>query len=162
MRVGAKSRLVGAGILAVVVAMGGGSPTLAVDEPENIITYRKGIMRANGGHMGSLAAMARGEISFVDEAALHARTLHEMSQHMARLFPEGTGPGDTEVDTRALSTIWERPDEFQQAIERLQEQSAIMIEVAESGDQVAFAQQVGQLGRLGCGGCHETFRREEE
>lgn len=160
MRLGWKSRLVGAG--ALTLALLGSNLALAVDEPDNIINYRKGFMRANGGHMGSLAAMARGDVSFTDEAALHARTIHEMSQNIGRLFPPGTGPGETEVETRALATIWERPDDFQQAITSLQEQSARMVEVAESGDQVAFAQQVGQLGQQGCGNCHEDFRQRDD
>lgn len=161
MRNGSIPRRFGAGAIALAVTLAS-SPALAIDEPENVINYRKGIMRANGGHMGSLAAMARGDVSFTDEALLHARTIHDMSQNIGRLFPPGTGPGETEVETDALPTIWERPDEFQQAITSLQEQSAAMIQAAESGDQTAFAQQVGMLGREGCGNCHDDFRRSDD
>jgi len=147
----------------VVMAMAVGSTAgFAADEPANIIKYRKAIMGANGGHMSALAAMAKGQVSFTDTAEMHARAINEMSQHLARLFPEGTGKGDTEEDSRALQAIWENPDEFEAAIEALQDESAKTIEVAQGDDRAAFAQQVGQLGKQGCGGCHEDFREEEE
>lgn len=147
---------------AVFIAMATGSAIgFAADEPANIIKYRKAIMAANAGHMSALAAMAKGEVSFTDTAELHARSINEMSEHLARLFPEGTGKGDTEEESRALQAIWENPDEFQQHIDTLQEESAAMIEVAQGDDRAAFAQQVGELGKQGCGGCHDDFREEE-
>lgn len=148
---------------AVFIAMACGSAvSFAADEPANIIKYRKAIMAANAGHMSALAAMAKNEVSFTDTAEFHARAINEMSQHLERLFPEGTGKGDSEEESRALQAIWENPDEFQQAIDTLEEESARTIEVAQSDDPAAFAQQVGQLGKQGCGGCHEDFREEQD
>ena len=155
------ARRLAAGALFVAMAVGS-AVGFAADEPANIIKYRKAIMHANSGHLSALAAMAKNEVSWTDTAELHARAINEMSQHLDRLFPEGTGKGDTEEESRALQAIWENPDEFQQQIETLQEESAKMIEVAQTDDRAAFAQQVGQLGKQGCGGCHEDFREEED
>jgi cytochrome c556 len=155
------ARRLAAGAVFVAVAAGN-AVGFAADEPVNIIKYRKAIMGANAGHISALAAMAKNEVSWTDTAELHARAINEMSQHLDRLFPEGTGKGDTEEKSRALPAIWENPDEFQQQIETLQEESAKMIEVAQTDDRAAFAQQVGQLGKQGCGGCHEDFREEED
>lgn len=151
-----------AGALGCATALGGGL-ALAVDEPANIIKYREAIMSANAGHLSALAGMAKGEVSFTDEAAFHAQALNEQNQNLARLFPEGSGRGDTEEDSRALPAIWENPDEFQQAIERFQEETAALAELTSGGDfeQAAFAQQVAQVGREGCGGCHDDFREED-
>ena len=160
MRKRLKSRTIGAGLVAVALTLGS-SLALAVDEPENVIKYRQGVMKANSGHMGSLAAVAKGEVSFMDEAAVHAQSIHGMSQQIGRLFPEGTGPGDTEIETDALPSIWEQNQEFEQALTRLQEESAKMVEAANGGDQTAFAQQVAALGRA-CGGCHEDFRKDDD
>lgn len=151
-----------AGAVGCATVVGGGL-ALAVDEPANIIKYRKAIMRANAGHLGALAGMAKGEVSFTDEAPFHADALNEQSRDLARLFPEGSGMGDTEEDSDALAVIWENPDEFQQAIEHFQEETAALAELTSGGEfeQAAFAQQVAQLGRDGCGGCHDDFREDD-
>jgi cytochrome c556 len=152
-----------AGALVLSGALGGAA-ALAADEPANVIKYRKAIMSANGGHMGALAGMAKGEVTFTDEAAFHAEALNQLSQNLERLFPEGTGKDQTEEESDALLVIWEKPDEFREAIQKLQQESAKLAELTASGsfDQVAFAQQIGQLGKQGCGGCHETFREKDD
>jgi cytochrome c556 len=138
----------------------GAAPALAADEPSNLIKYRKATMTAIGGHMGALGAMAKGEVSFTDEAVLHARAINEMSQNLLRLFPEGSG---YEVDkkTNALPAIWERWADFEAAVKSLQDESAKMAAVAESGDAAAFREQIGALGRDGCSNCHDDFRYKE-
>ena len=145
------------GLLAITV---GAVPASAADEPSNLIKYRKAMMTAIGGHMGALGAMAKGEVSFTDEAILHARAINDMSQSLLRLFPEGSG---YEVDkkTNALPAVWERWADFESAVKALQDESAQMVTVAESGDDAAFREQVGALGRDGCSNCHDDFRYKE-
>lgn len=138
---------------------------LAVDEPANVIKYRQATMKAIGGHMGALGAMAKGEVSFTDEAFGHAHAIHQMSQGVERYWPVGTGKGEVEgVETRALPEIWHQGDKFKQAIEQLQTESKKLADLTEGGDfeQAAFAQQVGALGKQGCGNCHETFREKTD
>jgi cytochrome c556 len=136
------------------------APASAADEPSNLIKYRKATMTAIGGHMGALGAMAKGEVSFTDEAVLHARAINEMSQNLLRLFPEGSG---YEVDKKSnvLPAVWERWADFESAVKALQDESAKMVAVAEGGDAAALGQQVGALGRDGCSNCHDTFRYKE-
>lgn len=147
-----------AGLLATTM----GAAAFAADEPANIIKYRQAFMKANGAHITMIAAMVKDEVSWDDELVRHANALHEQSQNLLRLFPEGTGKDDTEVKSAALPVIWERWDEFQQAAQALEQESAKLVEVAESGDQTAIAQQLGALGKQGCGNCHETFREEQD
>lgn len=134
----------------------------AADEPANIVDYRKSTMRAIGGHMANLGAIAKGEVSFTDDAFGAAHAIHQMSMNLARLFPEGTGQGETGEESRSLPAIWEKPDEFQAAIEALQEESLKLAELTESGEfeQAAFARQVGMMGKEGCSTCHDGFRAE--
>ena len=152
------SAVAGAGLLAATL----GAAAFAADEPANIIKYRQAFMSANGAHITMVAAMVKDEVSWDDELVGHAHALHEQSQNLLRLFPEGTAKGDVEVDTRALPVIWERWDEFQQAAEAFEQESAKLVEAAESGDATAIAQQLAALGRSGCGDCHETFREERD
>ena len=148
-----------AGLLACGLVSAGGI-ALAADEPANIIKYRKATMSAIGGHMGMLAAVAKGEVSFIDEVGGNAHAINEMSKNLARLFPEGTSNQGN--DTRALPVIWEKWSEFEGAVKTLQDESAKLVEVAKSGDAAAIGAQVGALGKNACGGCHKKFREEKK
>jgi cytochrome c556 len=138
----------------------GAAAAFAADEPGNIIKYRQAYMKANGAHITMVGAVVKGEVSWTDELTGHAHALHEQSKHLLRLFPEGTGKDETEVKTAALPVIWEKWSEFEQAAQNFETESGKLVEVAESGDQAAIAQQLAALGKNGCGGCHETFREK--
>lgn len=141
-----------------LLALGFGvQPASAADDPASLVKYRKAIMKAIGGHMGALAAVAKGEVSFSDEAVGHAHAINEMSKNLLRLFPEGSDY-DSVGDTDALPAVWEQWANFEAAAKAFQDESAKMAEAAKSGDAAAFGQQVGALGRNGCGNCHDTFR----
>lgn len=150
--------IIGAAAVVLWTIVGG---AMAADEPANIVKYRQATMKANGAHITMIAAVVKGEVSWSNELEGHAHALHEQSKNLLRLFPEGTGKGDTEVESAALPAIWEKRDEFEQAVKRLQDESGKMVEVAKSGDLAAIGQQLGSLGKQGCGGCHDTFREKK-
>ena len=109
--------------------------------------------------------MVKGEVSLTDEIAGNATALAEMgkmlSANLQQLFPEGTAIGaDASVKTAALPAIWEKWGDFEQIAMRFQEETAKLAEVAQSGDMAAIGQQVGMVGKEGCGACHETFREK--
>ena len=116
------------GALSTVVLFAAVDRAKAVDDPAKLIEYRQSVMRANGGHLGAIVAVAKGEVSFTDEVAGHAEAIHMISLNLARLFPEGSGR--EAGDTRALPAIWERWGEFEAAIARLRDESAKLAEVA--------------------------------
>jgi cytochrome c556 len=150
---------------AVLVLMTfGSSLAFAADEPANIVKYRQNFMRANGAHIGMIAAVVKGEVGLTDELAKNAAALAELgdmlSANLQQLFPEGTEKMDG-LKTAALPTIWEKWSEFEQVAMRFQEESAKLAEVAQGGDMAAIGQQLGVLGKQGCGACHETFREKK-
>ena len=146
---------------ATCVCVGLTAPAAAVDEPENIIKYRQGVMKAIGAHIGGIAGVMKGEVSFKGHIAAHARGLHEMSKLLSGdLFPEGTG-NDAFPKTRALPKIWTEWSDFEAGIKKMEEESAKLVEVAQSGDMGAIGAQLGNLGKS-CGGCHKPFRAEKK
>jgi cytochrome c556 len=151
-----------AGMTALAVTLGattlGAGTANAADEPANLIKYRQSTMKAIGGHMGAIAGVVKGEVSFSDELFGHAHAINEMSKNLVRLFPQGSG---TEAgETRALPAIWEKPDDFAASVKSLQDESAKLMEVAKAGDMGAIGAQVGALGKNSCGGCHNNFRKK--
>ena len=142
--------------LSAVVA----SQAFAADEPANVIKYRQNVMRSIGGHIGAIAAIVKGEVSFTDDVAAHARGINAMSKVVPHIFPKGTDNASN-ADTRALPAIWEDMGKFDAAVKAFQAASASLVTVAEAGDPSAFGGALGELGKA-CGGCHKPFRAEKK
>lgn len=133
-----------------------GSAAWAQGTPEGIVEYRQSLMSAQGGHVGAIARVVRGEAPFTDHVLAHAQALQETAALIVAAFPPGTGP-DVVPDTRALPSIWENPEGFAAAATQLETASAALAQAAQSGDPAAIAAAFGPVGQA-CGTCHENFR----
>lgn len=76
------------------------------------------------------------------------------------LFPEGTGPSQTSVETHALAEVWSnragflaRANEFSVATSRL-------VDFARSGDTNGFANQIAVV-KKACDSCHADFKTRD-
>lgn len=147
-------------VLAALLTAGLVGPASAVDEPENVIKYRQAVMSAINGHTGAIVGVVKGEVSFVDHVAAHARGINEMSKLIPTLFPEGSSQFEF-ANTRALPEIWDDWTKFENAAKALQAESAKLVEVAEGGDIAAIGAQLQNLGKA-CGDCHKPFRAEKK
>jgi len=149
-------------IFAIVLGFGAvtAAQALAIDEPANVIKYRQAVMKAIGGHIGSIAGVVKGEVSFAGDVAAHARGIQEMSRLVPHLFPKGTDNA-MQKKTRALPSIWAERAKFEAAVKAFQDASANMVRVAEAGDPSAFGAGLKMLGKS-CGGCHKPFRAKKE
>lgn len=96
------------------------------------------------------------DLAVVQEAAAQVPTIVE---GMETWFPAGTGP-ESGVETEALSTIWETPDDFAQKIVEHQEAVAALAEVANSGDLDTIQAAVQATGAT-CGACHDDYRLDD-
>lgn len=148
-------------LLAMGVCAGLAQQALAAGEPENVIKYRQSVMGALGGHAGAIAGVVKGEVGFTDHVAAHARAISETSKLVVEVFPEGTSDA-AGFDTRALPKIWEDWSGFKEAAEKLEAESAKLVEIAENGgDTRAIGAQFVAVGKA-CGGCHKPFRAEKK
>lgn len=89
-----------------------------------------------------------------------ATTINANAQKIGDHFPEGTGM-DAGFDTEALATIWEKPEDFAAAHQKLIETSEGLLAAAQSGDVATFQAAVGELGQS-CKGCHDNFRVDDD
>ena len=146
-------------VLAAGLALGIAAQAMA-DTPENQVKYRKSVMKAIGGHMGSIAAVVKGEVGHTGHVASHARGIKDMSLIVSDIFPANSGP-DSFADTAALPAIWKDSAKFKQVTSDFQAAAAKFAAVAESGDMNAIGEGLGALGKT-CGGCHKPFRKKKE
>lgn len=75
-------------------------------------------------------------------------------------FPAGTSVDDG-YDTEALPAIWQKPEEFKAAAQKLVDESAKLASLAPGGDKAAIGAQVMAMGGA-CKGCHDKFRLDDE
>jgi cytochrome c556 len=144
--------LASAAVAAVVLAAGTAGPATADD---GMIKYRQSVMKANGGHMGAIVTIIKGEVPFTDDLKSHTQALDQLSVIAARIFPEDSAKGETD----ALPAIWEKPDEFKKAYLSFRTAASNLSKAAET-DPKAVPAAVGALGKA-CKGCHDNFRKKK-
>ncbi|PLK23738.1 cytochrome C [Porphyrobacter sp. TH134] len=78
---------------------------------------------------------------------------------------EGHFPAGTSVDdgfkTEALPAIWQKPEAFKAAAQKLVDESAKLVTVSAGGDKAATAAQAMAMGGT-CKGCHDQFRLDDK
>lgn len=126
-------------------------------EPEDIIKYRQAFMKSVGGHMGSIAQIVRGKVDYKEDLVFHAQSIATAMRDVPKLFPDGSDFGET----RALESIWDKPDDFNKAADAAKvaaEEFAIAVGGSEG------AELMGKFKNLvdGCKGCHKDFREEDK
>jgi cytochrome c556 len=125
------------------------------------IEYRQNVMKINGSSLDNIVLMIKGQVPFnAQQVVVYAETINSLSKIIPDLVPPGSGP--EAGDTRAKPEIWQKMDEFKAAAAKLTSESAKLIEIAKGGDQAATFQQAAAMGKNGCGGCHEPFRKPKE
>lgn len=116
------------------------------------IEYRQSVFTVVKWHMDTLGGMAKGELAFDADTALHHATQVNAMSHMAKEgFAEGTEGGDAKAD------IWSNWDKFSGGMDKFQQVSGELVVAAEAGTLEALRPAVGEMGKT-CKGCHDNFR----
>ena len=89
-----------------------------------------------------------------------AALIEEKSTQVGDWFPANTSP-TLGVDTEALATIWEKPEEFSAAVARFETAAASLNGAAQSGDMTALGAAVQEIGGS-CKNCHDSFRADDD
>ncbi|TNF23117.1 MAG: cytochrome c [Rhodobacteraceae bacterium] len=142
--------------IVAATAILGGSSAIA-QEYKNQIKARQGVMWTISLNLGTLGAMAKGEMEYdADKAAAAGRSIHGVSMvHLATLFPEGSDGGMNDGTTAKDTIFSDRAgfDEKWAALGTAAEKAA-----AEAGTgKEALGPVMGALGGT-CKACHETYR----
>ena len=126
------------------------APAQAAD-PEDLVNYRKSVMRAIGGHNTAAVAIVRGQVPHSEHLQHHAEALLATSRMVGALFPPESASGDTD----ALALIWEQPEAFNAAVADTEAAAAALLTAITEGGDVAAA--IRDLG-VSCRGCHQDYR----
>lgn len=138
-------------IAATVIGAAGFAPAIAADEPQVV---RQEMMKKNGGAVGELAKMVKGEAAYDAAAALAALTsISEVAATFGEYFPEGS---DTGFETEAAPAIWTDRAGFDAKLAAFKA-SADAAVAAAPADLDGLKAVFGPLTQ-NCGACHETYR----
>jgi cytochrome c556 len=151
------SRLVIAAALAAALAACSGGAS--ADAPP-VIKERHDNFEA----IGDAFKAVRGELEKdAPDFALIAAKANDINARAGKIethFPAGTSVDDG-YKTEALPAIWEKPEEFKAAAQKLVDESAKLATVAGEGNKEAVAAQAKEMGGA-CKGCHDNFRLDDK
>ena len=123
---------------------------------DSIISYRKNVMKAVGGHTGALFTIVKGSLDeYQDQMLYHARALHEAARSIPAMYPEGTEKGRT----RAKAKIWYDREAFEAVVDDMTTAAENLVKIAESGNMSEFSGALRPLGKS-CKDCHSQFRKK--
>jgi cytochrome c556 len=128
-------------------------PALALAD-EALIDYRKGVMRAVGGHLAATTAVVVDGVDQSARLAFHTGALVHLLTDVPDLFPEGSDFGET----AALPSIWEQFATFTERSAASLEAAQALHVAVESGDVSEVSQRFRALGQS-CRACHQDFRQ---
>jgi len=110
-------------------------------------------MKALGGHMKGIGAVAKGKAPYSAATPVHAQAINEIAQYMGLFFPAGSGG----METRAKPEIWSDPAGFAGKLEAMAAATPALVAAAKTGDASAIGAAMRTVGKS-CGGCHKPYR----
>jgi cytochrome c556 len=125
----------------------------AVVSAENQHENREAAMKKNGGAMGALAAIAKGEKDYDAEVV---KTSLTTIKEAITVFPTYFPPGSDKDDDEASPKIWENKADFEAKAAKLAaDADALLAQLP--ADKAAVGAAMGTLGK-DCAACHESYR----
>ena len=124
---------------------------------QDIYKERETLMKGFGEQMGVVKGVVAENKGTLADATAAAQAIVANAPKIPSIFPEGTNAGESE----ALPVIWQQWPEFEAKATNMGELAAKLEQAAASGDEAATLAAFGALGKDGCGGCHETFRKKK-
>ena len=152
-----RSRHLALAIGAAVVAAG--TAVLAQDQPKatGVVAVRQATMKANADHMNAIKSILTEYPQLIGQIEFHAEAIKETAEYTPGMFP----PGSDQPASWALPTVWSDQAGFAAAAEKAEGLAGKLAEGAKGGDVQATLAAFAALGKDGCGGCHQNFRKKD-
>ena len=125
-------------------------------DAKGVVAVRQNVMDANAGHITAIKVILTELPDRIGLVPAQAQAIADAAAAVPDLFPKGSD----QPPTNALPAVWEKPGEFRAAAQKAQDLARKLAETARGGDVKATLAAFGALGKEGCGGCHETFRKK--
>lgn len=133
---------------------------LAQDK-EAVVKERAALMKSQAHSLGAIKAYLNGDAdqARAAEAAMH---LVASAKKIPEVFPPGTSIKDVPPPGKygAKPIIWTEWDKFLAAQKTMVSEAEKLEAAVKTGDKSKVQTQFAETGKMGCGGCHGTFREK--
>lgn len=146
------------GAVMTIVLAGLGASVLAQDK-ETVVKNREALMKGQGKDLGSVKAYTDGKGDLA-QAETGAANLTQSTKKIPDVFPPGSGGTNSDGKYSTKPDIWSDWNKFLDAQKAATAKADALLVAVKSGDKAAIQTAFGDLGKNGCGACHETFREK--
>ena len=137
-----------------------GRVQLADAEQMAAVKDRQELMKSIGGNMKTIADYLKESKGTEADVQAAAGKIAELSQKIPEAFKVEASLSEMDVvgKNRAKPEIWLMWDEFAEHAQTLHTKAEAVVAAANGGGMSDLQAAVGDMGKNGCGGCHDTFR----
>lgn len=144
--------------LALILCAGYTLAAFAQAKPETLVKQRQAVMTLQGKYFyPKLRPMAQGKIPYDANVAAHDA---EFLLALTKMPWDGFLPSTKDLKTGALPAIYTDTAKFKESADRLQSETAKLVELTKKGDEAAVKAQILAVDKA-CGSCHESFREKQ-
>jgi cytochrome c556 len=155
MKISLKLAMLGA---VVAIAALGSTGALAVDK-DQVIKDRQAQMKEQGGDMGAIKGFLDDKNDLATATA-KASDLVDAIKKIPDVFPPDTGGPNPEGKYTTKPEIWSDAKGFSAAVDTATGKATALLAAVKGGDKTTIQAAFSDMGKNGCGGCHEKFREE--
>jgi cytochrome c556 len=141
----------------LVVGLYAGS---ACSEDATVLDNRTATMKAQGKDMGAIKAFLDDKGDLAAAQAAGADLVTQVGK-IPDLFPKNTGMTAFPGKSYAKDAIWTDWDKFLAAAKTASAKADALNTALKGGDKTAITAAFGDMGKNGCGSCHEPFREKK-
>jgi cytochrome c556 len=149
------------GLLAalLILTLAGIPGAVFAQNKEAVVKERETLMKGQAKDLGSVKAYIDGKTDLA-QAEAGAANLTQSTRKIPEVFPPGTGGTDSEGKFATKPAIWSDWNKFLDVQKVAAGKADALLAAAKSGNKAAVEAAFGDLGKNGCGACHETFREK--
>lgn len=142
-------------VLSAVVCAGA-----ARSDDAAVLDNRIATMKAQGKDMGAIKAFLDDKGDLAAAQAAGADLVTQVGK-IPDLFPKNTGMTAFPGKSYAKDAIWTDWDKFLAAAKAASDKADALNTALKGGDKAAISSAFGDMGKNGCGSCHEPFREKK-
>lgn len=124
------------------------------------VKERQELMKAIGGNAKKITEFLKDSKGTAAEAEAAAAKISELAKTIPAAFEVEASLAEMDAvgKNRGKPDIWSNWNGFTEKAKTLEDKSAALASAFQSGDSGAIQTAFGDMGKNGCGGCHDDFR----
>jgi cytochrome c556 len=142
---------------ALTLALAGIAAAALAQDKETVLKNREALMKGQAKDMGSVKAYIDGKGDLA-QAEAGAANLTQSTKKIPEVFPPGSGATTSDGKYSTKPIIWTDWNKFLDTQKNAAGKADALLAAVRSGNKAGVETAFGDLGKNGCGACHETFR----